>query len=361
MKFLKFVGKTLIVLLILNLLIISIFWIRNQDYKGSKNDENIAYLKANHKVISDNSNEYDFTNFFNKDFYDSKIFLLGENHGFAETQSIDLELFKHLHKTIGVKYYLAEMDSVCAKKLNSFLNKASKDTALLKQIVIDIKQRIPQQSGKQLYNKWSKLYDYNHKFKQTEKITVLGIDKDFDDESTAISRDSIMILNFQNIIKDKNIENEKFYGFFGFAHVLQEAYGETQHRSFAARLKRSYPKNKIKTFVCYNIDSEVYFPKNDQYPSPSDGKTKILNEDGPIMLVKCINDLKVLTKANSVTLFNLNSEDSPYHSSKYLSGIKVNFFGGDALSKSPKVHTTDVLQYVFLIRNSKAITPIVAQ
>ncbi len=328
MKIIKFVGKSLLVLLILNLLIVSIFWIKNKMYLGSKNDDNIAYLKKNFKTVSTATNHYDFSNFFEKDFYNYKFYLLGENHGFAETQSIDLELFKHLHQKNGVKYYLAEMDSLRSNKLNLFLDKPYKDTLLLKQIVIDIKQRIPQQSGKQLYDKWSNLYDYNRKLKETEKITILGIDKNFNDRRTDISRDSIMMLNFLNIMTKKNLKSEKFYGFFGFAHVLQEAFGDNGYKSFAARLKKHFPKNQINTFVCYNIDSEVYFPKNDQYPSPNDEKTKILNEDGPIMLVKGINDLKCLSNVNSVTLFKLNSEMSPYNSSQYLSGIKVNFFGG---------------------------------
>jgi hypothetical protein len=37
----------------------------------------------------------------------------------------------------------------------------------------------------------------------------------------------------------------------------------------------------------------MFLPKNPNYPSPPDEKLKWMNADGPLMLVKGINDLKV--------------------------------------------------------------------
>ncbi|MBZ9632641.1 hypothetical protein LB465_17825 [Salegentibacter sp. LM13S] len=233
-----------------------------------------------------------------------------------------------------------------------------KDNSILRKVVLDIGQRIPQQSSHQLFEKWEKIYDYNKALPDSSKITVLGIDKNFDDNSRKLSRDSIMTLNFKRIISKGHLENEKFYGLFGYAHVLQEGYGENNFRPFAERIKSFTKKNSIKSFVCYNLDSEVYLPENDQFPAPEDHKLSILNDDGPIMLVKGINDLRELTDTNSVTIFDLDNTDSPYKKNQYLGGIKVNFFGSDVITKSPDVFTTDVLQYVFLIRNSKALEPI---
>ena len=108
--------------------------------------------------------------------------------------------------------------------------------------------------------------------------------------------------------------------------------------------------------MCYNLDSEVYFPKNDQYPSPSDEKSELLNADGPLILVKGINDLRATTREHSITLFNLEQEDSPYQKSQLLAGVKVNFFGGAVLPHNSAQKTTDFFQYVILIRNSSALT-----
>lgn len=359
MRILKIIGKILLVLLIINLLIIAFFWIKNENYLESTNDKNLSYLKKNKKVIFDKEeNQYNLNGFFDKDFYDSDIFLLGENHGFAEIQNIDFELFKHLNQKIGVKYYIAEMDSIRSKRLNEYLNNSIKNNSILESVVIDIKQRIPQQSSQQLFEKWEKIYDYNKTLLESGKITVLGIDKNFDDKTRNLSRDSIMSLNFKRIIEKRHLENEKFYGLFGYAHVLQEGYSNNNFRPFAVRIKSFTKKNSIKSLVCYNLDSEVYLPENDQFPAPEDHKLSILNEDGPIMLVKGINDLRELTQPNSVTIFDLDNTNSPYHENQYLGGIKVNFFGPDVITKSTNVFTTDVLQYVFLIRNSKALEPI---
>ncbi|GLB49394.1 hypothetical protein [Neptunitalea lumnitzerae] len=356
MRIIKILGKILLVLLLLNLFIIAFFWIKNENYLESPNQKNLSYLKNNKKVILENRDR--LNGFFDQEFYDSDVFLLGENHGFAEVQNIDFELLKHLNQKIGLKYYIAEMDSIRSKKLNQYLTDSIKNNSILRSVVIDIKQRIPQQSSQQLLEKWEKIYDYNKTLPDSSKITVLGIDKNFDDDSRELSRDSMMTLNLKSIINKRHLENEKFYGLFGYSHVLQESYSESNFRPFAVRIKSFIKKNKIKSLVCYNIDSEVYLPENDQFPAPEDHKLTILNEDGPIMLVKGINDLREITQPNSVTIFDLDNTNSPYRENQYLGGIKVNFFGPDVITKSSDVSTTDVLQYVFLIRNSKALEPI---
>jgi hypothetical protein len=214
MKILKIIGKILLILLIISILFIAFFYIKNESYLESPTEENLSYLRENKKVINDkNENQYDLTGFFDQDFYDSNVFLLGENHGFAEVQNIDFELFKHLNQKIGIRYYIAEMDSIRSKRLNQYLNDSIKNNSLLRSIVVDIEKRIPQQSSKQLFEKWEKIYDYNKTLSYSDKIEVLGIDKDFDDDSRKLSRDSIMISNFINIIEEL-LNSQKDLGFY---------------------------------------------------------------------------------------------------------------------------------------------------
>ena len=250
------------------------------------------------------------------------------------------------------------MDSSKANRLNAFLSAPEKDTSLLKQLVVDIKYSIPQQSSKELYQKWSSLYDYNKELADSLKITVLGIDKNMHDTTSSISRDSIMLLNFKHITTSRGLQHEKFYGLFGYSHVLQSSINQGNFRPFACKLKQSEFGNgkKIKSIMCYNLDSEAYFPKDDQYPSPSDEKTSLLNVDGPLVLVQGINDLRASTREHSITLFNLEKEKSPYKNSQLLAGVKVNFFGGEILPHNKNQKTTDFFQYVVLLRNSGALT-----
>ncbi len=346
-KFLKIIKITFISLLSIVLLFVAYLYISNKLFLESKNDDNISYLSKNNVEISGSINE----KLFDANFYKSQVFLLGEIHGYADNQTIDQEMFLFLNKKLGIKYYIAEMDSLTAKKLNSFLLETQKNNTILKEVVESIKKRIPQQSSQELFDKWNSIYDYNQNLADSLKITVIGIDKNFDDESKG-SRDEAMVSNFKNSIKKRHLENEKFYGLFGYFHTLQKK-TESGRVTFAEGLKNSGVK--VTSFVSYTIDSEMYLPKNPQFPTPEGEKIDWVNADGPLMLVKGINDLKELSKPESITLFKLNSKNSPYFKSQNLISVKSRAFGENIvpLKDAP---ATDYFQYVFLLRNSKSLS-----
>lgn len=346
-KFLKIIKFTSITILSICLLFILYFFTSNKLFLESKNENNIAYLTKNNTEITNSIND----KLFDDDFYKSKVFLLGEIHGYADNQKLDKELLFFLNKKLGVKYYIAEMDSITAKKLNIFLTDSSKSQQTLKEVILAIKKRIPQQSSQELFNKWNDIYDYNQKLTDSLKITVIGIDKNFDDDSKG-ARDLAMATNLKNSIKKLNLENEKFYGLFGFFHVLQNV-TENGKETFASELKNSGIKTT--SFVSYTLDSEMYLPKNPQFPTPENEKVDWINANGPLQLVKGINDLKELSKPNSITLFKLNSKNSPFLNSQHLISVKSRVFGENIVPQK-STFTTDYFQYVFLLRNSKALT-----
>ena len=355
-KALTLLGKGVLAVLILLVASLLFFWIRNQIYAGGVDDDTVVYLVKN-KV--DITNGLQPERMLGSDFYRQRVFLLGENHGSADVQQVDQSLLLHLNQKIGLRYYLAELDSIRARHLTRFLTNSSKDTALLKQIVQDVGLRIPQQSSRGLFEKWSAVYDYNQKLPDSLKITVLGIDKDLEDTSRTITRDSAMFLNFKNIVQSRHLENEQFYGLFGFAHVLQSHINQDR-TTFAAKVKHAdLPfSNAIKSIVCYNLDSEMRLPATGNFPTPPDEKTSLLNADGPITVVKGIKDLKEVTQENTITLFNIEAANSPYRTSQRLIRIKVNLMGEDVLPASESQATTDFFQYVILSRNSNTLTKI---
>jgi len=346
-KILKFIKITFVSLLSIILLFMAYLFISNKLFLESKDDNNVKYLAENNVQIGASINE----KLFDSDFYKSQVFLLGEIHGYADNQKIDQEMLFFLNKKVGIKYYIAEMDSLTAKKSNAFLSEKQKNKAILKEVVESIKRRIPQQASQELFDKWNAIYDYNQNLADSLKITVIGIDKNFDDESKG-SRDEAMVSNFKNAIQKKHLENEKFYGLFGYFHTLQKK-TESGRATFAAGLKDSGVK--VTSFVSYTIDSEMYLPKNPQFPTPKDEKVNWINADGPLMLVKGINDLKELSKPESITLFKLNSKNSPYLKSQNLITVKSRAFGENIVPLKDAV-TADYFQYVFLLRNSKALT-----
>jgi hypothetical protein len=346
-KILKCIKITFISLLSIILLFIAYLYISNKLFLESKDDDNLSYLSKNKVQIGASIDE----KLFDDEFYKSQVFLLGEIHGYADNQKIDQEMLFFLNKKVGVKYYIAEMDSLTAKKLNIFLFEKQKNKAILKEVVESVKKRIPQQASQELFDKWNAIYDYNQKLADSLKITVIGIDKNFDDESKG-SRDEAMVVNFENSIKKRHLQNEKFYGLFGFFHTLQKK-TESGRATFAAGLKDSGVK--VTSLVSYTIDSEMYLPKIPQFPTPENEKVDWINADGPLMLVKGINDLKELSKPESITLFKLNAKNSPYLKSQNLITVKSRAFGENIVPLKD-ASVTDYFQYVFLLRNSKALT-----
>lgn len=158
-KFLNIIKFIFISILSIFILVFIYFFISNKLFLESKNESNLSYLAQNKTDVTDSIDE----KLFDNDFYKSKVFLLGEIHGYADNQKLDKELLFFLNRKLGVRYYIAEMDSITAKKINIFLEDSLKDRQILKEVVLAIKKRIPQQSSQELFDKWNEIYDYNQK------------------------------------------------------------------------------------------------------------------------------------------------------------------------------------------------------
>ncbi|WP_111599511.1 hypothetical protein [Chitinophaga skermanii] len=347
-KFFKILKIALIVLLSIILIPTIYLYISNKLFVGGTKKDTVQYLASHSAVVKDSVDG----KVFDEAFYQSQVILLGEIHGFAGNQTLDKNLLTYLHKKLGIKYYIAEMDSTTAKELNTFLRSSPKNLAILKDVVVNISKRIPQQSSQELLEKWDAIYDYNNGLADSMKITVLGIDKGFDDKDRTIPRDSAMFLNFQQYIQQLGLANEKFYGLFGYFHTLQQPVP-----ALATPLATHLKKAGFKTIsiVSHTIDSYMYLPKNPQIPTPPDEKIKWANADGPLMVVKGINNLKEASQPNSITLFNINAKNTPYHASQEIISMKSRLFG-DNILPAAGTNTTQYFQYVALLRNSEALS-----
>ena len=359
MKIIKFILKFILTpILVLLVGILVFFTIKNTLYLGTENPGNIAYLKAHNEVL-DRSN-LDFKS-FDSAFYNNNIFILSENHGYEDVQTIDYALLIHLNKKIGLRYYIAETDSNNANRLNSFLRNATPDVNLLKEFVKNIALGIPQQSSQQLFDKWMRIHAYNTRLKDNAKIEILGLDQNYDDKTTKLSRDSSMLLNLKYYLETKHLEKEKFYGLFGYYHSLQSSVNENNRFPFAAKLKRyaAYPPfQKVQSITTYTLESEMYMPKMEGMPTPPDNKLTMFNIDGPIALVRGVKDLKATSQPNSLTLYHLDAENSPYKKSQNLAGVNVNFIGDKVVPNNSTQVTTDFFQHIILLRGSKSLSPL---
>ncbi len=153
---------------------------------------------------------------------------------------------------------------------------------------------------------------------------------------------------------------------WGLMHTLQNKVNGG-YTSFAAHLKNNQSpfKNKVTTINIMATDSENMIPAGMMPKSINKGyayvNTTWVNSDGPLAFVNGIKDLKAVTKENSMAIFKLDAENSPYKSSSLLANTSVLMPGQSGVKPDTENSTiTEVCQYVVLIRNSKAATPIKA-
>lgn len=357
--FFKFIYIVLGGIALLIILPVIYFVVLNCVFLGKLDDNKISYLKNNSITIEQRDTVLceDFSNLFQND-TNSQVFVFGEIHGFSKTQSADLLLFKYLNYRHNVRHYIAEVYKEDAADLSLFLNSSPIDISYLEKVIKSVGNYIPQQMTHDYFNKWVALHKYNQTLPIDKKILVHGIlgSKKRDDKK---GKSQILHEEFLKIMNDTSVGDlEKSYCFLGQYHGLQDTVYMSNQKvlPFAARLTNE--GYNVTSIIHIPLESAMYFPKNDQYPTPPNEVLEFLNADGPITYSKGIKNLRKSTNVNSVMLFKLNSEGSPYNICSDLVGYKssLKFLFGEILPSSNKV-TTDYFQYILLTRGSEAATP----
>ncbi|GAA4015188.1 hypothetical protein GCM10022408_30660 [Hymenobacter fastidiosus] len=112
---------------------------------------------------------------FDAGFYANQLFLLGESHGVARPQEVDVELFRHLNQRAGVRYYVGEFDCAKAYYLNQYLRTGNDSTL---QLVFRSWVRDESQwANKDLLGKFQKLRALNLTLPKQRKFEFVGIDE----------------------------------------------------------------------------------------------------------------------------------------------------------------------------------------
>lgn len=115
---------------------------------------------------------------FDSAFYQNDVFLVGEIHGFAASQGIDLAMLKHLNKRVGLRYYLAEMDCGQAALLNSYLDTGNRVLldSLFQCFLKQTHSGSSQWGNQQFYDKLVSIRAYNQTLPPNARIQFLGVD-----------------------------------------------------------------------------------------------------------------------------------------------------------------------------------------
>ncbi|AKQ47190.1 hypothetical protein TH63_18580 [Rufibacter radiotolerans] len=175
-------------------------------------------------------------------------------------------------------------------------------------------------------------------------------------------RDSVMYLNLNTVVKAQKLEGAKLYGMWGLFHTIPVEVQRGVPFAYYLQGPNSPFKGKTVSIGVYTIDSENMMPAAGMPAFLSKGErfinTGMANNDGPMVFVHGIKDLRAVTRENSMTLFKTDASGSPYRTSSRLATIKVLFPNQSIDFKGDQPHVSDVFQYVCLVRNSKALTPL---
>lgn len=340
---------------------------------------------------------------FPKAFYRNRLILLGESHGVAAPQGLDLELLTHLNQRIGLVDYLAEIDPVQADYFNRYLETG--DEALLKR-VFDYWTKSGAQWGNRAFeDKVRAIRRLNATLPASRRIRFTGIDSVQDwglvaewiagsggqsagafaakaasdrasaalaalgdkpgdvaaelratlaDIAAAQDRETVIFNNYRRAVQSGKLGNRPAYGLWGLYHVMQAGVNNTQ--PFAARVAASRlpAAGKTASIALLSLDSAVQIP----VPFP-DGVKRLrmtnFNIDGPFVMVKGAATLRAASAPATITLFDTGARGSPIAATDFgqITTSVGQSFVPDYNGPGPR----RLVQYVGAFRNSDWAAP----
>ena len=342
-------------------------------------------------------------------FYRSKLILLGESHGSAAPQVLDLELLTHLNRRMGLRDYLAEVDPVQAAHLNRFLD-TGEEAPLLR--VFAFWKPDAQWGNTAFLAKVRAIRALNATLAPARRVRIHGVDRTQDwpllaewakaqgaaldpaalaaaptDSAQAeaalaalasapsspvleqvragleltrakTGRERTIFENYRRLVRVGALGDRPAYGLWGLAHVMQA--GINGQTYFAMQVKSSDlpAAHALTSLVVLSLDSAVMVPA----PLPS-GVVKIrltnFNVDGPLVKAPGSASLRAATRPDTISLFDLSAKGSPYRTAPDLIAVRTSpGINQDFKPDDPKAPATAYAQYVGVFRGSDWAPPL---
>lgn len=341
---------------------------------------------------------------FDEGFYTGRLFLLGESHGSAAPQVLDIELLAHLNARIGLTDYLAEVDPVQALWLNRYLDTGNE--ALLDR-VFDRWNDGSQWANVAYEDKIRAIRTLNAGLPQERRIRIHGIDAiqdwplvaeelktrgaQLDDAAFAAAkgaararlaadalagvsgdsadayllqalerqtrpgdRETVIFDNYAALARTGPLRDRPAYGLWGAAHVLQGPLHGSLRFAGMVRASDLPAAGHLRSIVVYGLDSAYQFP----VPLPT-GVARVRftdgNVDGPVAKLDGSATLRAASTENRLIVFRIDADGSPYRDGQQLVALRSSMDPG--LVPSPDVPTTGYVQYVGVHRGSDWAAP----
>ncbi|NVO83748.1 erythromycin esterase family protein [Hymenobacter terrestris] len=179
-----------------------------------------------------------------------------------------------------------------------------------------------------------------------------------------LGREVILFANFENLYKIKQLGNEKMYGLWGLAHVLQSpVQGNTRLLAGMIRESTLPLHDKVVSLLAMFSNCQMLYPTASLPPTWQDAghaytRTTKFNHDGPLTVLTGVEELKQRSKPGSTTLFRLDAVGAATARQpiavRYAPGIPL----GQQIQFNPKLPASAYVQYLLLVRDSKAVEPL---
>ncbi len=112
---------------------------------------------------------------FDRAFYSKRLFVMGEVHGIAAGQALDLAILRHLNARAGVRVYVAEVDAAQAARFNAFL--ADGDQRHLQTVFGGWAAEDAQWGNQDFVNKIIAVRRLNQSLPASKRIRFVGVDQ----------------------------------------------------------------------------------------------------------------------------------------------------------------------------------------
>lgn len=368
---------------------------------ASADPAKVAYLNASEVVSGPVTGGLAFR--FPAAFYRSRLILLGESHGSAAPQVVDLELLTHLSRLIGLRDYLAEVDAVQAERLNAFLGTGDEaalqrvfafwkpdaqwgNTAFLAKVrgVRALNAALPPARrirfhGVDAVQDWPLLAEWLAGQGATLDVAAVAAEKTASGKavlalaalasarpspmrdrlaaSLALTRDKAgrertIFENYARLVRTGELGDRPAYGLWGLFHVMQA--GINGAKPFAMQIKASdLPAAKsVATVVLLSLDSAVMIPMGAKKM-----RMTSFNIDGPVVKVAGAPELRAASRPDAVTVFDLTRRGSPYLTAPDFTAITTTI-GQNFKPDDPAAPATVFAQYIGVFRGSDWAAPL---
>ncbi|WP_044003227.1 erythromycin esterase family protein [Hymenobacter swuensis] len=185
------------------------------------------------------------------------------------------------------------------------------------------------------------------------------------DRRNMVVRERNIFANFRELYLGLHLEGEKLYGMWGLAHVLQSPM-QSGTTLFAGLVRQSdLPvRDKVVSLLCVFSECQLLMPTSFlpvawQAPGQRFTPSDKFNHDGPLTRIAGLEELKRRTQPGSTTIFRLNAPTATTNRQPirvtYAPGIPA----GQQIRFRADLPATAYVQYLVLVRNSPALTPLV--